>query len=404
LIKFLARKNFFQVLNEYKTGFRASFNPVDKISRRIVFQIFKVPYAEELSAPERGKRVTYKKYPNSKQFIKELNKGLSGSIYLFLGEEEGEKDKVINTILDIVLGNSPDRSNYTGRFHITDEKNSYNQFMEAADFAMTGSMFSGKRVCIIRNIDLINVNEAPGNLIDDMLTGIAEGTLVVLTSSKNQPPAFLTKKYEDKISIIQFWKYFDSDLYAYISRALKDKKISFDENIVPLLIEFTGNDIKKIDEALDALEYTSGDTHVTSAVIKDIIGYTREITVFDFIDSLFQREKRSLQFLKMLLQQGTAELLILNLIAKHTETMEKYHQCIAEHDSPDEALKKIGMAAPQKRREKFYSSVSKFSSDRIKEIYSFIAENEYAIKSRTPGNSIVSRPVFILASSILSLK
>lgn len=348
--------------------------------------------------------MTYKKYPNSKQFIKELNKGLSGSIYLFLGEEEGEKDKVINTILDIVLGSSPDRSINTGRFHITDEKNSHDQFIEAADFAMTGSMFSDKRVCIIRNIDLLKLNEASKNTIDDMLTGIAEGTLVVLTSSKNQPPAFLTKKYEDNISIIQFWKYFDSDLYTYISKALKDKKISFEENVVPLLIEYTGNDIKKIDEALDALEYTSGDVHVTQEIIKEIVGYTREVTVFDFIDSLFQREKRSLDFLKMLLEQGTAELLILNLIAKHTETMEKYYQCIAEHDSPDDAMKKIGMAAPQKRKEKFYSSVSKFNSKKIKKIYTLIAENEYAIKSRTPGNSIVSRPVFILSSSILSLK
>ena len=204
-----------------------------------------------------------------------------------------------------------------------------------------------------------------------MLSGIAEGTLVVFTSSKNQPPAFLTKKHEDKISIIQFWKYFDSDLYTYISKALKDKKISYEENIVPLLIEYTGNDIKKIDEALDALEYTSGDLHVTPEIIKEIVGYTREITVFDFIDSLFQREKRSLDFLKMLLEQGTAELLILNLIAKHTETMEKYYQCIAEHDTPDEAMKKIGMAAPQKRKERFYSSVSKFNSNKIKKIFLF---------------------------------
>ncbi len=348
--------------------------------------------------------MTYKKYPNSKQFIKELNKGLSGSIYLFLGEEEGEKDKVINTILGIVLGNSPDRSNNTGRFHITDEKNSYEQFMEAADFAMTGSMFSDKRVCIIRNIDMLKQNEASKNTIDDMIRGIAEGTLLVLTSSKNQPPAFLTKKYEDNISIIQFWKYFDSDLYTYISKALKDKKITFEENIIPLLIEYTGNDIKKIDEALDALEYTSGDMHVTPEIIKELVGYTREITVFDFIDSLFQREKRSLEFLKMLIEQGTAELLILNLIAKHTETMEKYYQCIAEQDTPDEAMKKIGMAAPQKRRDKFYSSAAKFNRDKTKKIFTLIAESEYSIKSRTPGNSIVSRPVFVLASSILSLK
>lgn len=348
--------------------------------------------------------MAYKKYPNSKQFIKELNKGLTGSIYLFLGEEEGEKDKVINTMLGIVFGDSPDRYNNTGRFHITDEKNSYDQFIQAADFAMTGSMFSDKKVCIIRNIDLLKQSEASKNTINDMITGIAEGTLVVITSSKNQPPPFLTKNFEDKISIIQFWKYFDSDLYTYIARSLKEKKIDFEENIIPLLIEYTGNDIKKIDEAIDTLEYTSGDTQVSPEIIKQLVGYTREITVFDFIDSLFLKEKRSLEFLKKLLELGTAELLILNLITKQAETMEKYYTLIEESSSPDEAMKKVGMAAPQKRRDKFYATSSKFNIEKIKKIFYFIAASEYAIKSKTPGNSIVSRPVFVLATEILSIK
>lgn len=348
--------------------------------------------------------MTYKKYPNSKQFIRELNKGLTGTIYLFLGEEEGEKDKVINTMLEIVFGNSPDRANNTGRFHITDEKNSYDQFLQAADFAMTGSMFSDKRVCIIRNIDLLTQNETSKNTVRDMITGIAQGTLVVITSSKNQPPAFLTKNFEDKISIIQFWKYFDSDLYTYIMRTLKEKKINFEENIIPLLIEYTGNDIKKIDEAIDTLEYTSEDTSITPEIIKQLVGYTREVTVFDFIDSLFLREKRSLEFLKKLLEIGTAELLILSLIAKQAETMEKYYSLIEKNSSPDEAMKKIGVAAPQKRRDKFYSSSSKFNMDKIKKIFPLITACEYAIKSKTPGNSIVSRSVFVLASEILNIR
>ena len=320
--------------------------------------------------------MTFKKYPNSKQFIKELNKGLSGSIYLFLGEEEGEKDKVINTMLGIVFGDSPDRYNNTGRFHITDEKNSYEQFIQAADFAMTGSMFSDKKVCIVRNIDLLKQSDASKNAVNDMISGIADGTLAVFTSSKNQPPPFLVKNHEDKISIIQFWKYFDSDLYTYITKSLKDKKIDFEENIIPLLIEFTGNDIKKIDEAIDTLEYTSGDTLVTAEIIKQLVGYTREITVFDFIDSLFLREKRSIEFLKKLIEQGTAELLILNLIAKHAETIEKYYYYIDENLSPDEAVKKVGMAAPQKRKEKFSASATKFSSEKVKKIFTLIAECE----------------------------
>ena len=100
------------------------------------------------------------------------------------------------------------------------------------------------------------------------------------------------------VHIVQFWKNFDSDLLTYIRKNLTDKKISFDDRIIPLLIELTGNDIKKIDEMLDMISLTSKDVPVNETLIRDIAGEIREITVFEFVDSLFLKEKKSLIIFK----------------------------------------------------------------------------------------------------------
>ena len=44
--------------------------------------------------------MAYKKYPTSKQLERDLNTNRLENIYLFLGEEEGEKEKIIKKIID----------------------------------------------------------------------------------------------------------------------------------------------------------------------------------------------------------------------------------------------------------------------------------------------------------------
>lgn len=345
-----------------------------------------------------------KKYPTSRQFAAEISKGLHDKILLFLGEEEGEKDKIINTILGYTFKNNEDRQQNTGRYYINDDKNWQEEFTSAADFAMSGSMFSNSRVCIIRNIENMKVNETVKNIMDDMVTSLPDGTIIIMTSTANQPPSWIEKKYEDIVRTVQFWKNFDSDLFNYIRKNLTAGKISFDDRIIPLLIELTGNDIKKIDEILDMISLSSNDIPLTENTVKDLAGEIREITVFEFVDSLFLKEKKALSYLKKLLDDGTAELLILNMIIRQADSVEKYYTLLDLKNSQDEALARLGIAASKIKREKFVSILKKTGRDNLKKIYPLTAKAEYRIKSSSIGPSIISNPVFILASEMLMIK
>ena len=345
-----------------------------------------------------------KKYQNSKQFSAEITKGFTGRVFLFLGEEEGEKDKIINTILGHVFQSNEERLQNTGRFYLNEDKNTQEEFTAAADFALSGSMFSENRACIIRNIENLKAVDSVKNIMDDIITSSPDGTIIIMTSMANQAPAWIEKKYEDYVRTIQFWKNFDSDLVNYIRKNFNDKKISSDDRIISLIIKLTGNDIKKIDEMLDLISLTAKDTPINESLVRDLAGEIREITVFEFVDSLFLREKRALSYLKKLLDDGTAELLILNMIIRQADTIEKYYTLLDEKNNQDEALAKLGLTASKLKREKFTSMLKRTGRDTLKKIYPLIARTEYSIKSTGIGSSIISNPVFVLASEILLVK
>ena len=345
-----------------------------------------------------------KKYQTSKQFNAELSKGLKSNFFLFIGEEEGEKDKIINSILNLKFSDEDERIQNCGKYYISDDKDRMSEFMSAADFILSGSMFSNNRVCIIRNIEKIDASDTVKNVLEDIFTSTPAGTIIIMTCMANKVPGLIGKKYEDLVQIVQFWKNFDSDLFNYISKSLRNMKIKLDDKLIPLILELTGNDIKKIDEMLEMISMVSIDIPINSALLRDLAGGIREITVFEFIDSLFLKEKKSLLHLKKLLSEDTAELFILSMIIRQVELIEKYFSFIENNQTHEDALVRLGLGASKRRKETFTSILKKISSDEIKKIYPYIAKADYKIKSSGASQTIINNPIFILSSEILMMK
>ncbi|HQO39388.1 MAG TPA: DNA polymerase III subunit delta [Spirochaetota bacterium] len=347
--------------------------------------------------------MTIKKYPASKEFFTQLHAGVKHKIFLLLGEEEGEKDKAVKLILDRVFGDSPDRGLNTGRFILSEDKNARDEFTSAADFVMGGSMFSNIRVCVIRNINNVKFDESLKNTFSDMVSGMPDGTIIVMTSTDNQPPAFIEKDYPGAVHIVQFWKYFDRDLINYIQKTLAGKKIDFHEKIVPLIIELAGSDIRRVDEIIDMAEYSGKGMHVSEEMIRELAGDVRDVTVFELTDMLFRKEKRSLTCLKQLLDDGIAELLILNMITRQADMLEKYFRLLDDKLNSEEAMTKIGLGSGKIRREKFGAILKRFTRDNLKRTYPLIARAEYMLKSSGASGGARS-PLVDLAFGIVSMK
>jgi DNA polymerase III delta subunit len=230
-----------------------------------------------------------------------------------------------------------------------------------------------------------------------------DGTIIVMTSTDNQPHAFIEKEHRDAVHIVQFWRYFDRDLINYIQKTLTGKKVDFDEKVVPLIIELAGNDIRRVDEIIDMAEYSGKGMQVTEEMIRELAGDVRDVTLFELTDMLFRKEKRSLNFLKLLLDDGIAGLLILNMIIRQADMLEKYFRLVDDKLSSEEAMTKIGLGSGKIRREKFAAILKRFTREDLKRAYPLIARAEYALKSSGVSGGARS-PLVDLAFEIVRMK
>ncbi|MBN2401026.1 MAG: DNA polymerase III subunit delta [Spirochaetes bacterium] len=337
--------------------------------------------------------MTFQKHPNLKQLTAELNSNKLESIYLFLGEEEGEKEKIISKIIDMKIKNEDEKNYSTRRFHMES-----GEFQDAAEFALSASMFSESKVCVMLNIDSLKPKSDDKKLLSEIIDCLPDSNTVIMTCSENKVPPVVDNKFIKKIKIIQFWKLFDNDISSYIINSARKKDIKIDITSVNHLVNLTGRDIKKIDEAIEIL-IDSGEKTITPVIINEYIHDTKDVSIFEFIDSLFRKDRNSFSQLMKVLDNGTHELALLKLIMKQAELIEKYNYLTKTGINSEAAIGQLGIIP--RNTKNFLECAKQFPSDSIKNIFPLIHQADRQIKSSSYSNNFSSNPIFELTSNIL---
>ena len=333
------------------------------------------------------------KYPNSKQFRRELDDERLERRYLFLGEEEGEKEKFIERICRIAIEKPLERKNSTGRYHVDND-----EFMAAADFALSPSMFSSRRICVMYGIDSLSAG-SHGAVLHELIETLPDTSVLIMTSRENRPPPFMKPDILDRMKIVQFWRYFDSDIFNYIAMSFKRLGMEIDERAVTLLIDRTGNDIKKIDDAIDMIRFSGVAGPVTLETVRDSVDDVKDASVFNFVDLLFKRDPRALALCKKIHEEGTPALKTLYLVVRQAEMLEKYYSLVEEGVPVEESMKQAGVFS--KNKENFWRYTELFPPHRLKRVFSLLGGADYALKSGGKPRELLSDPVFNLASEMI---
>jgi len=336
------------------------------------------------------------KYPPSRQLMADLQKKKIERRYLFLGEEESEKDRAIETIRSFLLPDPDDRRNYSGLFHIEND-----ELSPAVDFALSPVMFGPGKVCVMRNIDSLKSSAQAQNLLKELVSNLPDSTTLVMTSTKNSPPSMIRDDMLLSFAVFQFWKPYERDIMTYIRSSLRKNGMDIDEEAISLIADRTGGDMRVIDEALDLLRFGGAKKTVNAETVRNLVEDSRESSIFRFIDLLFLKRRTCIAELKKMLDEGTAELLILNRIAHQAEMLERYHMSILDGMTREEALRAAGVYA--KKQQEFLESADIFPSDSVRKIFPFIARVDRELKSFRPSDNLAGNPLLGLCSAILSL-
>jgi DNA polymerase III delta subunit len=197
---------------------------------------------------------------------------------------------------------------------------------------------------------------------------------------------------------VQFWKLFENDFRNYVINAIKSKNFEINSEAVKLLIDLTGRDIKKVDEAIFKL-LNSGEKLITVDIIRYMIPDTKEVSVFEFIDSLFQKSRNAFHDLVKILESDNNELMILKLIVRQAELIEKYLYLTNKNTSGSAALQEIGIS--QRNTDIFLKCVRNYTLSTIRDVFPVIHKADQSLKSYGYSGSISFNPLFDLVSSML---
>lgn len=332
-----------------------------------------------------------KRLPVARDLYAELGKKRTARVYLFLGEDEGEKDKAVRRIADLIRAGDP-AGHTLGRFHCE-----AGELMQAADFALSRSMFADARLCVMLNVDAVSGTAAGAALLSEVFASLPESTTLVMTSSANRPPKGLESV--SGMSVFQFWPPFEKDLAAYVTRTLGAEGITIDAGAARALIDLIGRNVRAVDGALEKLR-NSGVERLTEETVLSLVGGERERSVFEFVDALFRGDRSSLAQLKNLIENNCPELLILNQIARQADSIERFHLAVRGGDTEDEALRKASV--PPRAGGAFMEMARVNPIIKIKRIYPLLGRADSALKSHRVSKSVVASPLFDLSREMLA--
>jgi DNA polymerase III subunit delta len=339
---------------------------------------YKIPMAEKVSKPQ-----------NSRVFIRGIAASALKNVYLFLGEEEHEKEKAAQLIAHKHTGSADARA-FTG-FHCDSES-----ILSCARFVLEQSMFAGRKVAFLSGIEAAT-NKKDSSLIIEMTDNISDDTILIMTTSANQPPAFI-KKSLPKIETVIFWRMFESELLKYIPEQFAAQGRRIDVPGSSKIVALCGRDLGKIDAAVKRIIDGTDEKTISAGTVIKLIADEREIKIFELIDNIFRKRKDALFQLKKILDEDVHELQILALLERELERIERYRHLVSGGSSPSEAARQAGVL-PQ-NTEEFSGRAAKFSVHDIRTLFTFVHDADSRLKSGST-QSFLSNPLCDLVARII---
>lgn len=330
---------------------------------------------------------------NARDFNQKLEKGIFAQSFLFLGDEEGLKEKCTAKIIELLEKQYGKESVAISRFHA--ESGDFGKFHE---FILSPSIFTSAKLAVLSGANSIQSNNENKIIFSDILTNIPHSSFIIILAEGYAVPKVIPKEHHDAIITVKFWRLFQNEAEKYLMQSLNKCKIQYDPDALQFLILLLGNDVKKIDDAVEKISF-SGQSRITRDFLMDFIANEPDSNVFEFIDSLLEKSPRSIQLLHALLLDGVHELSILSLLTKNIENLMRFQKGIEEGTSPAEMLKSLGIR--EKNQSRFIANANRFSQSSLKKIFSFIHQAEDKIKGGTQYKTLLANPLVELAEKIL---
>lgn len=306
----------------------------------------------------------------------ELERSLRESphpLYLLVGTERFLRDTAARSITEAALHGTLLREFNEASFNLG--RDSVHAAIAAAEQL---PMMSERRVIRIRDFGRLRENDE--ETLIRYLNNPAPSTVMILIADDLDKRKKATKALLDNCVVVDFPPLKDADAKTWAKSRLKELKVTVDDAVLTQIITLVGTDVQTLFNELDKLaSAVAGTGRITSTVVDELIGRSRELSNFELGDHLLaNNRKRALETLHRLLDDGAEPVMLIGLIAGN------YHRlALAKHllakGGREEVFRNISL--PPFKRDAYIANLQRNDAARIARGLQLTAAADLAIKT-----------------------
>ena len=302
-----------------------------------------------------------------------LKQGNVQPLYLLIGVETFLRDETARAIADDALRETLLREFNDSRFSL------FSGNVHAAIAAAEQlPMMSPRRV--VRVTDFAKLRESDEEVLIRYLQRPAESSVLIFIAEDLDKRKKLTKELFDHCAVVEFPAANDGEAKAWVRQQLRKLKISADEHVQGEIVTLVGTDIQTLSSELDKLASAAAGTgRISSEMVDDLIGRSRELSNFALGDQLIARNrKRAMETLHRLLDDGAEPLMLIGMLAGN------YHRLALAKDlltrgKRDEVFRAVRV--PPFKQNDFIATLQRSDAAKIAHGIARIAAADLAIKT-----------------------
>ncbi len=239
-------------------------------------------------------------------------------------------------------------------------------------------MMSERRVVRIR--DFGRLRESDEETLIRYLNNPAPQTVMIFIADDLDKRKKATKSLLDNCVVVDFPTLKDAEAKAWAKTRLKELKVIADDAVLSEIISLVGTDVQTLFNEIDKLASAVADTgRITSEVVDELIGRSRELSNFELGDHLLaNNRKRALETLHRLLDDGAEPVMLIGLIAGNYHRLALAKSLLAK-GGREEVFRNISL--PPFKRDAYIANLQRNDAAKIARGLQLTAAADLAIKT-----------------------
>jgi len=299
-------------------------------------------------------------------------------VYLLHGEEEFLLDMALTEILDALL--PPDLRSLNLDVVDCGEADGRDIAARASSLPMMGDM----RLVIAKNLE--RLSERDLELLGRYVEAPSETTTLVLAGKKADLRRKPFSTLNARGAAYEFAPLKDAKIPSWIVDRFKHYGATIDEEAAELFSSYIGSSLREIETDIEKLlTYLGTRKNVTTDDIANVVGFSREYSIFQFQENIGRGDLRqALRILDHMLDDGQTLPYFIRMLTTYFASLWKLHHLTRKGVQETRDLSEFPKAWNWKRDE-YMAALRLYPPDRIEKAFRILAETELA--SRQTGSA-----------------